>query len=419
MVGAIANTTNELLKLDAAAIKAGVSIETVSKLTGIFKAIGASAAEASKGVAAFFDAIEKSKMDEITQAVADIKKELATGWFGWEGFKTLERLAQGTGKSAEFARDKLRELGRDVPLDPLKKSIQDILTSTADAEVKFNQLMAIFFNMGNTVQRNALILSTFGDAMGTTIIQAMNAGLTLEQLNTLLGKVPAQSQAATDAAVRLSLAWQQFKNLLASGFSVSVEGLADLTTILGGINTALQAVGTAAEFVNQQLSALGMGNLFRNTISEITGIINLLGSLGQAGYAAMKYIEAGAIATWQTIIGWIDKAIARVKQFFSFGGGQATAGVDAGGFARGGLMGGRGSGTSDSNLAWLSRGEHIMPAYAVRQPGVLQLLEALRRSGGNLRGVLDRMGHFAMGGMVGIPAYASGGTVGGMSHVTI
>ena len=38
--------------------------------------------------------------------------------------------------------------------------------------------------------------------------------LTLEQLNTLLGKVPAQSQAATDAAVRLSLAWQQFKNYL-------------------------------------------------------------------------------------------------------------------------------------------------------------------------------------------------------------
>ena len=81
-------------------------------------------------------------------------------------------------------------------------------------------------------------------------------------------------------------------------------------------------------------------------------------------------------------------------------------------------MGGRGSGTSDSNLAWLSRGEHIMPARAVRQPGVLQLLEALRRSGGNLRGVLDRMGHFAIGGMVGAPAFAAGG-VNGMSHVTI
>jgi hypothetical protein len=163
------------------------------------------------------------------------------------------------------------------------------------------------------------------------------------------------------------------------------------------------------------ISAFG-GNLFSNTISEINQIINLLASLGQAGFAAMQYIEQGAVAAWQTIIGWINKAISAVRGFFSAGGGQATAGADAGGFARGGIMGGRGTGTSDSNLAWLSRGEHVMPAYAVRQPGVLQLLEALRRSGGNLRGVLDRMGHFAMGGLVGAsPAFAGGG----MNHVTI
>jgi len=90
-------------------------------------------------------------------------------------------------------------------------------------------------------------------------------------------------------------------------------------------------------------------------------------------------------------------------------------------FAAGGLMGGRGTGTSDSNLAWLSRGEHIMPARAVRQPGVLAFLEALRRSGGNLSRVLDGMGRFALGGMVprAIPAFATGGLAGGMSNVTI
>ena len=83
--------------------------------------------------------------------------------------------------------------------------------------------------------------------------------------------------------------------------------------------------------------------------------------------------------------------------------------------ARGGLLGGRGTGTSDSNLAWVSRGEHIMPARAVRQPGVLALLEALRRSGGNLGHVLDGMGRFALGGMVRspMPAFASGGLAGG------
>jgi hypothetical protein len=59
-----------------------------------------------------------------------------------------------------------------------------------------------------------------------------------------------------------------------------------------------------------------------------------------------------------------------------------------------------------------------MPAAAVRQPGVLAFLEALRRSGGDLSRVLDRMGHFATGGLVGMPALAVGG-IGGMSHVTI
>src|SRR4029077_17396609 len=72
----------------------------------------------------------------------------------------------------------------------------------------------------------------------------------------------------------------------------------------------------------------------------------------------------------------------------------------------------------DSNLAWVSRGEHIMPARSVRQPGVLAFLEALRRSGGNLAHVLDGMGRFALGGPVAMPALAGGGS-GVMSNVTI
>jgi hypothetical protein len=95
--------------------------------------------------------------------------------------------------------------------------------------------------------------------------------------------------------------------------------------------------------------------------------------------------------------------------------------LKAAGRAQGGLLGGRGTGTSDSNLAWVSRGEYITPARAVRQPGVLAFLEALRRSGGNLSRVLDGMGRFALGGLVPRPAlaFADGGTVGGMSHVSI
>ena len=83
------------------------------------------------------------------------------------------------------------------------------------------------------------------------------------------------------------------------------------------------------------------------------------------------------------------------------------------------MIAGRGSGTSDSNLAWVSRGEHIMPARAVQAPGVLAFLEALRRTGGNLSHVLDGMGRFALGGLVSAPSFAGGGMSSSMSHVTI
>jgi hypothetical protein len=49
--------------------------------------------------------------------------------------------------------------------------------------------------------------------------------------------------------------------------------------------------------------------------------------------------------------------------------------------ATGGVLGGIGTGTSDSNLAWFSRGEYLVRAAVVREPGVLRHLEDLNRHG--------------------------------------
>jgi hypothetical protein len=123
-------------------------------------------------------------------------------------------------------------------------------------------------------------------------------------------------------------------------------------------------------------------------------------------------------AAWQWIVDAWNAMLAKL----GFGGGAAAAPATGGGsgLAGGGLLGGRGTGTSDSNLAWVSRGEYITPARAVAQPGVLAFLEALRHSGGNLRDILDGMRGFALGGLVAptlsIPAFAGGGT---MNNVTI
>ncbi|MFH1680357.1 MAG: phage tail tape measure C-terminal domain-containing protein, partial [Candidatus Eisenbacteria bacterium] len=65
----------------------------------------------------------------------------------------------------------------------------------------------------------------------------------------------------------------------------------------------------------------------------------------------------------------------------AFGGGGLVG--DEGGEkkAEGGLLAGRGTGSSDSNLAWFSRGEYLVRAAVVREPGVLRHLEDLNRRG--------------------------------------
>jgi hypothetical protein len=146
-------------------------------------------------------------------------------------------------------------------------------------------------------------------------------------------------------------------------------------------------------------------------------IIGYIGTKVEQGKQLVRdWVTTPVANAW----GWIKQKWNEMLASLGFGGGTpAPADGNISGNARGGLIGGRGTGTSDSNLSWVSRGEHIMPAHAVAQPGVLAFLESLRHSGGNLRAVLDGMGRFALGGMVrapiSIPAFAGGG----MNHVTI
>jgi hypothetical protein len=151
-------------------------------------------------------------------------------------------------------------------------------------------------------------------------------------------------------------------------------------------------------------------------IDPIDGMIRTLGGILETlntGMVQLKRTLEGAWSSHSNTMTRVFDGIADVMVKLS------DFSKELSGKARGGLLGGRGTGTSDSNLAWVSRGEHIMPARAVAQPGVLAFLEALRRSGGNLRSVLDGMGRFALGGLVPRMAFAAGGAVGSMSHVTI
>jgi hypothetical protein len=176
----------------------------------------------------------------------------------------------------------------------------------------------------------------------------------------------------------------------ASGGQVTMSA----DTLVSKLRQIGELLVTAAETASQNASA--MDDVLKRIAFNTFDALN----------AASFQVEDMARNVDQTLV----KAVEILKEMIGSLGGKAA----------GGLLGGRGTGTSDSNLAWVSRGEHIMPAHAVAQPGVLAFLEALRRSGGNLRDVLDGMGRFALGGLVrapiAIPAFAGGG---GMNNVTI
>jgi hypothetical protein len=228
------------------------------------------------------------------------------------------------------------------------------------------------------------VLTRLAIAFTSLLLAAGPVGLGIIGISLALGLLitywPQVQKAATDAADAIASKWEELKATFAAWVTTPVAN--------------------AWQWIK---------DTFNDTVGWVSTKIDETKALINA------WVTTPVANAWK----WIkDTWNANVPTFMQFGaGGSVSSGGDSG-FAGGGLLGGRGSGTSDSNLAWVSRGEYITPARAVAQPGVLDFLEALRRSGGNLRNVLDGMGRFALGGLVApisIPAFAGGG----MNHVTI
>ena len=268
---------------------------------------------------------------------------------------------------------------------------QDVVTG-------LQNFIAQLQRMPDGVERTQLAIQRLGEALGGQIIAGLQTGtITADKFAAALGTVTPATQAQIDAANRyqqalnqMSAAWQQFITEIATPLATPVFQF--LTDQINKLKVDLQEIITEFNLL------VAVWNLLTASADQQAAaaqrVLDLYKQIGQAGQQAKQGFQP-----------WTP-----------------SAGTGAGpGFAGGGIIGGSGTGTSDSNLAWVSRGEHIMPARAVAQPGVLSFLEALRRSGGNLRGVLDGLGRFALGGLVprSVPAFAGGGPVGGMSNVTI
>jgi hypothetical protein len=242
----------------------------------------------------------------------------------------------------------------------------------------------------------------FGVQMTQLRLKALNLGISL-------GKV-------TDAN---SLLTASFGKML-TGFNGVLPTLTDdfgnfFSSIEDGAGRAFGAVLTGSESAQQAIQQLS-----QSVLSDLIAALVKLGIQWAVQQALGDTLAATAVATSSVqasalAAAWEPAAMA--VSIATFGAADAIGltayitAVSAGklatsipGFDTGGLIGGAGSGRSDSNLIRASRGEYIVNADATSK--YLPLLEMLNGSGS--------MAWFHAGNAQ-IPQYANGGYVGGDS----
>lgn len=202
------------------------------------------------------------------------------------------------------------------------------------------------------------------------------------------------------------------KSTTAEMVSGLVPGAAEAAAALQGMGaqatSALEGVSETAGQVSQQTTqqmieaAANSQPPFDSATQKISGSFNAMGNRIDAVFDRMVKRAKAAAAE----IAAAMAAATGGQAGFSEGGAVGAA------FAGGGHVRGPGSSKSDSILAWLSNGEYVIRAAAVRKygKGLLDAINGLRAPGFNLGGLID------VGGLSvpRLPAFAEGGGVSGV-----
>ena len=170
---------------------------------------------------------------------------------------------------------------------------------------------------------------------------------------------------------------QEYGDLGEDAQKVDVEGIEALNNGLVEAALNFRNLGDVARSVLRQIEA----DLLRTALNAfeskaLGGLFGLAGGgLAGTGGGSLGDMPAG------------------------YGGGSGPGAADGGpiddlpGYPGGGRVSGAGTGRTDSILSRLSHGEYVVPAAAVRRPGVMAMLEAVRAGGS-------------------VPGYANGGPIG-------
>jgi methyl-accepting chemotaxis protein len=197
-------------------------------------------------------------------------------------------------------------------------------------------------------------------------------------------------------------------NELVTGASATGNGIAEAfrsawATIVENATSAVEQVkGLVAQIndaINQDLEAAQRDPWAQLTDwanRAIDGVKQAFESLKSYLNDVWEQIKAAARDAWEQIPQGLKDLISGIGGLLGFAGGGLV-----GGYAEGGKVRGRGTGTSDSILARLSNGEFVQRTAAVRHYGV-NFMNAIN----NLKFPKDLLQGFATGGLVGMPSLA-------------
>ncbi|MDG4903218.1 hypothetical protein P9279_22160 [Mesorhizobium sp. WSM4962] len=201
---------------------------------------------------------------------------------------------------------------------------------------------------------------------------------------------------------------------LASAFTGAVS---EVTQAASDIAAALQrATEIAGDLQGAQALADALVAPFRQAQASIDQIMASIRNIIQGGFNALLSLVNSVAASVQSaisrIIAQLQAAAAQAEQLRAAASGGGSSGGSTQGFAAGGHVAGPGGPKSDSILAWLSNGEFVLQASAVKRLGV-GFLNALNN--GFLPSLKGLRG-FNLGGFVNdinrsmtIPRFATGG----------
>lgn len=427
MVGSLVALTGGFRVLRDAVYLVGVALTFLAKhpvVAGITAIAGVTAylatrqTDAQRAAAAHADAMTtlddimrrvRAGVEGATEELAEFRyQQLQAGQAALQNaqdqIKAMQMVAQaeiGATVGGVDPADLEKMVSADPRVQQLSRLFAQLSAEVAEAEASFkaaaieaNKSDREFAEVGQTAKETGELVAGAGEK----IIRVFRGG----EMTELAVPVHQAREAAEGLGTTVEAEGQKIETALAG----AATGAGDLAAKVAEVPTALTEAGNAATGALEpmQTAFVGIETQANQTATAIPGLFVTAGNaIAEAFASAFTRIKAelGGLQTAVTTalnamtaaLAALRREIAAVKAAASSAQSSASSGGGGSGFAFGGPVRGPGTSTSDSIPAWLSDGEFVLTARAVRRYG-LRFIRALNE------GILPRVPGFAAGGLV-------------------